>query len=139
MKLAFALAVGGILTAFGLTQWRRVWSGELLELSDVSTKEWFPAGEGLRRGLVRATPRGIIAIAGLFTCVLAFTVADAVRGAAASMLDLLSVVAACIALVAMLLDVGVVLFNRPRWAVPPPLRQEPGAVVMWWQGRGQRD
>lgn len=107
-------------------------------MSDASTKDWFPAGEGLRRGFLRATPMGIIVTAALFTCLLSFTVADAVSGTTADVLNLLSIAALCVAVVAIVLDIGVVVFNRPRWAVPPLLRQEPGALVLWWQARRQR-
>lgn len=30
---------------------------------------------------------------------------------------------------------GVLLFNRPKFAVPPCYRPEQGAVTMWWQAR----
>lgn len=36
----------------------------------------------------------------------------------------------------------VVLFNRPKWAVVPHLRHQPGVVVVWWRqlrGRGTDD
>ena len=34
-----------------------------------------------------------------------------------------------------LIAVSVNLFNRPKLAVPPASRDEPGALALWWRGR----
>jgi hypothetical protein len=35
----------------------------------------------------------------------------------------------------LLIGVSVTLFNRPKLAVPPAARDEPGALALWWRGR----
>jgi len=124
------LAVLAVLAGFGLVRWRHLWSGEDLAKQDAATRSWWLSGEALRRAFIRGMP---LAVVGCWALLVAWTASmiehrrTTTGGASAK------VVLGALALLGLigLLHVSVTLFNRPKWAVPPPYRHEPGAITFW--------
>jgi hypothetical protein len=65
----------------------------------------------------------------------AFSVASATSGSASSAAYRIGVALLVPLVLLILVSAGITLFNRPKFAVPPPGRDEPGALARWWRSR----
>lgn len=128
-----ALAVMAVLGVGGVLLLPRFWRGELTSMYEHASRDMWLWGEPLRRGFIRGLHLGVL---GTVVMVLAiFATADLeptgsmgpAAGAALGMLFALLV-----------LYGSVILFNRPRWVVPPHARTQPGAVHEWRARRRER-
>jgi hypothetical protein len=131
------LAIGAL---FALSQLPAVWSGRSVPRIARNLGSWWPGGQPLLRGYIRAVPCGIVGFSALLIAAISGTVVASMSGN-----DLLRAFLAVVYLLAGLLAVScvlgalaVTLFNRPRFVVPPSLRSEPGAVAEWRQGRRRK-
>ena len=130
----------GVITVAALFFLPQVWRVEADVPKPEATKYW-PFGEALRAGFLRALPVGIIAA---FILELATTAAffeDELTGGAQDVAGQLTIWLGIAFLVCLVLDVSVTRFNRPKFVVPPAARDERGALSLWWSGRryaGQR-
>jgi hypothetical protein len=129
----FALA----LLAFALLAILRlpaVWSGRNTPAIEAALRGGWPFGDALLRGWVRALPVGIVGFATLALAVVVITLIDdgtlgpgsALQPLALVAFPLIAAFVGCIGL-----TVSVILLNRPRFAVSPALRDEPGAIAEW--------
>ena len=106
---------------------RRTWRGDIAQ-SDLGAIASVYASENLRRGHARA----IVPVMGVGYAILCigFTLVlfpePAQEGAAAVKVFFVALMAAIAASV--VLYWSIVLFNRPQMLVPPPFRDQPGAV-----------
>ena len=125
------------LSVVALTQLPRIWHGELADLHEAGSRDWWPLGEALRRGFLRGLTVGIVGFTCLLIALAAAIAADAVAGTAAIVLGRTAQAFFLLFVVLLLVDAGVTLFNRPKFVVPPYLRDEPGALAMWLR-RGSR-
>lgn len=121
-----ALIVMAVLAVAGVLLLPRIWRGDLASTYDDASRDVWLWGEPLRRGFIRGLHLGILGT--IVLVFLVFTTADlepteSVGPVAGTAVGLFFVLLA--------LSGSVVLFNRPRWAVPPHARHQPGAVHEW--------
>ncbi len=135
-----AVSVGFAIVLVGLSQMPKYWRGDLHGLYEQGSAGWWPFGESLRRGFVRTVHLGLAGTA----AVVLLVVSSYLEEKAAN--ELLSPAAAAAKRVAagvfvltLLLDIGIVLLNRPKALVPPPYRDEPGVLTHWMRRRRTRD
>lgn len=121
---AMVVAVGFQMPAY--------WRGESRDFIDENTRGWWPFGEALRRGGLRSIHLGVAICATGVLAVVSFEIHDRVE---ARWLEATTFATAwafsILFLVSLVIDASVLLFNRPRWLVPPRYRDEPGAIRMW--------
>jgi hypothetical protein len=108
--------VGWLFVGLISLQATRVWR-DPLGLLQGSTKR--PPNATRGRTVARIIP---LADAFLITAVLSLTL-----DAAGETHAVATEVVAMLALIVLMLVCGVLLYNRPRWVVPPALREDPGA------------
>jgi uncharacterized protein YqgC (DUF456 family) len=126
------------MTLFGLIRLPKIWAGQDQDLMEIGTAA-LPMSQPLRRGFVRGTVVGIFVCGALVVCAPAAAVADATNGRVASTATGVALGALVAFAVLSIINLGVLLFNRPKFAVPPCYRQEPGAVATWVRAaRGKR-
>ncbi len=96
-------------------------------------------GESLRRGFVRTIHLGVVGTAAVVLVLVSSYLEDKAGN------ELLAQIGAAVERVAtgaflliVLLDIVIVLFNRPKALVPPPYRNEPGALTDWMRRRRTR-
>jgi uncharacterized membrane protein len=124
----------GVITVAALFFLPQVWRVEADVQKPEATKYW-PFGEALRAGFLRALPVGIIAA---FILELATTAAffeDELTGGAQDVAGQLTIWLGSVFVLCLLLDVSVTLFNVPKVVVPPAARDERGALSLWWSSR----
>lgn len=99
---------------------------------------WWLAGELLWRGRVRARVVSNLLLLVVVTIVVVFklTGGDYHEAPQAARISLSLLSLACVAL--LLADVSIYLFNRPKLAVPPHLRREPGLIAALLRKLGRR-
>ena len=103
--------------------WRGDWS------QPKRAAPWWLWGQPLWEGWRRSYPVGAIGAPGLFLGYLGMLLDGTDVGTVTVS------VGAVLLLVGGVLMVTVVFWNRPRWVVPPSLRDEPGAMRLWWSTR----
>jgi hypothetical protein len=98
------------------------WRGELVAQHEASTKGWWPLGERLRGSFFRGLH--LVAIAGL--AIIIWRLLIALRGSRNELIQTIvqfgEPVCAIVFFVALILELSVWLFGRPRFLVPPPYR-----------------
>lgn len=112
----------------------RIWRGELVSVYEHASEGVWLWGEPLRRGFLRGLHLGILSAVVLVFLV--FATADLEPTG-----HIGPVVGTAVGAFFVLLGLNalVVLFNRPRWAVPPRYRDQPGAISEWRAAlRGRR-
>jgi len=119
----------------------RVWRGELAPGGE-HAPEWWPWGEALWQGMRRMGPlcypgAGVFLAAGVGLSLVPEQPAGAFVRPYWAVIPALGAIGLLGALM-----LGVVFFNRPKFIVPPYLRDQPGALAAWltkWrQGRAER-
>ena len=106
----------------------KVWRGEEEGMNPDRPSSFWPFGLALWRGWVRLGPASALIV--LLACATAVALDAEVRW--------LSLPLSIAFLAAIALFLSIVLFARPKWAIAPSLRSQPGALVEWWnalQGR----
>jgi hypothetical protein len=126
------------IAGFGLVRMRQIWSGEDLSMQELGTSQWWPLGAALRRGFIRGIAVGVVTCAALVLCLVFVGIAEHTSGSVSSAANSAGIAALLVIVVLILVNASITLFNRPRFAVPPPLRDEPGALALWWRGRHHR-
>jgi hypothetical protein len=126
-----ATVLGGALVVAGAFVMPKFWRGEYRELFDRGSSGWWPFGEPLRKAFIRG-----ILLGGLgMTCAVLAAVCVWVRGDTEG--DIRTVANAGITIFGLMLmlliflSVLVILFNRPKFLIPPTYREEPGAIRYW--------
>lgn len=122
-----AIVVLAVMVVLGSWLLPRVWRGDFYELHERGSTAWWPAGEGLRRGFLRGLPLGIIQSGVLLLIILVLLLANQ----RTPFSDAILIGLGTIWFFVVALDVCVVLFNHPKWAVPRKYRSEPGALQSW--------
>ncbi len=117
-------------------QMPKYWRGELVQLYERGSGGWWPFGEALRRGFLRSIHLGVVGGFWVLASLFFLSLRDNVgAGLAQSALEALGVVSAAMFFVTLILDLLVVLLNRPKFLVPPPYRDDVGAVRVWCRPR----
>jgi hypothetical protein len=128
--LGVAFAGAGVA---GVQQNIKFWRGESPWAHQVHPPTWWPFSDGLWRGNVRSTP--LMAVGGvlmLTSAALLMAVRDLGWPAPADRVawyGVLRFVVVVLWVVTPSLGISVILFNRPRFVVPPHLRDQRGMVT----------
>jgi hypothetical protein len=123
--LAFSCALS-ILAAVGLV---RLWRTEAVSRRMPS---WWPYGGALWRGFTRAMPAGALGFWILIAAIVVGAFVPADETSFGLHAPVWYVVATVILFVgALVLQATIVLFNQPKFLVPPYMRDEPGALFEW--------
>jgi hypothetical protein len=115
----------------------KIWTAKSTGPRPEDTRRRWSFRDARRQGYVRGLPAAILGLTALVLSMAAVVVEEATTGTVS---DVAGTVArwAFVAFVAFLLiGISVTLFNRPKLAVPPATRDEPGALALWWRGRRQ--
>ena len=120
-----------ILVVFGLAI-TRIWQGRS-ELDGSRPASWWPFSDALWRGVIRAFPVQAVCVTLLIGGGIA---GDLIKDSPGH--DIAMSVGLVGLLGIFLLALPVTFFNRPRFAVPPQQRDEPGAVAEWRSARHGR-
>lgn len=114
------IAIGGVILL------PRIWRGELASLYDKNSKGIWLWGEPMRRGFIRGLHWDIIGTVALV--IIFFTLPDPRHTAE---LGTVTTIAIILFFLSLALNTLLILFNRPKWAVPPHYRNQPGAIKEW--------
>ena len=131
MSTETLIVLGGslILAVGGWVIMPKYWRGQRAEQYEYGFAVWAILGDGVRRGVVRAL---LPALIGCDFAVLFYGLgkwAETATGSVREVTDTLAAGCAIAALVMMVSFLGVILFNRPKFMVPPYLRHERGALM----------
>ncbi len=132
--MMFGAAVCIALSIGLATIWARAaprhWRGES-RLSGEQAPPWFPFGEPVWRGVVRSyvawTPLVVLMFGG--------GAVGALSDESSAAYDAGMAVASVSLLLGAAVHSAILFFNRPRFLVPPGLRDEPGALEAWRRQR----
>jgi len=109
----------------------RFWRGEMKDGMDRGTASWWLFGEPLRKGLIRGVLVGEMGAATAFLTAVCVWVRQESTPPLRALADRGVTLFSLLFLIALLVSATVVLFNRPRFLMPPIHRDEPGAVRYW--------
>jgi hypothetical protein len=120
--------------AFGLAMLPRIWTARE-DRPAPSPRRLRSFRDARQEAYARSLPLAIVALTALVVSMSAVVLQEATSGtlsdgAGEVALWAFTAFAACT-----LLAVSVVLFNFPKFVVPPATRDELGAVELWWRGR----
>lgn len=131
VEYGWRLLLGGLVMlaigAWGVSRTRAFWSGRLRNVGAtwrVFGPEWGHVGQSL-------TPYAFYVGSLLGLSVTVGYVADSTTGSASSLASMIMEILIALALVGALGIVSIILFNRPRFLVPPYAREFPGIVAYW--------
>ncbi len=135
----FDVILSAVLAALAVVNLRRaalLWQRRTTAFDRVP--RWWLGGELLWRGRVRARAVGNLLLLVVVGIVVLFKLSggDYHRAPHAARISLSLLALACVAL--FLADVSIYLFNRPKLAVPPHLRGEPGLIAAVVRKLGRR-
>jgi hypothetical protein len=92
-------------------------------------------GQALDTGYVRSLPLNFVQLLFLELAGIAGFFEKLLFGAAGDVAGLFTIVLGCTFIASLLVWPSVWLFNRPKIVVPPALRDERGALELWWHSR----
>lgn len=125
-----ALILMGVLFVGASSQLRNLWRGTTRGLREPELSQWWPFGSILGSAFVRTMHLAVLLGGGIVFLVFSDILQDHFPGEA---WRVSRVTVAFMILVLASLWVSVAAFNRPRWVVPPYLRDQPGALSALWQ------
>lgn len=134
-ELVVAIVLLGLLVLGCLVLLPKLWRSKADIQRSEATAKWWPFSEALREGFVRSIPAAVLALLMLELGLIAGFFAQYLTGDGSRFAGRLNVYFGTAFVVMLLVDLGVTLFNRPKFIVPPDARSEPGAVQLWWAGR----
>ena len=120
--------------------WRmaRIWGDERMsERIFKRMRSWWLWGDPLLRGWIRALPVGLIGGWLLVTSMAAAALLATETVGSALGFGVLTILVAGVFL-SLGMVVAIMFLNRPRFAVPPHLRDEPGALSEWRSGGSRK-
>ena|SRR6266851_1225393 len=120
---------------YGLLVLPKIWAAKATGPRPEDTRRRWSFRDARQLAYVRGLPSAVLGLTALVVSMAAVVIEEATTGTVS---DVARAVAlwAFVAFVAFLLTgVSVTLFNRPKLAVPPAARDEPGALALWWRGR----
>lgn len=130
------VVIGFVASVLGLGILPRYWRGDLVAVHEAGTASWWPLGEALKRGFLRTLHLGIVGSIFLFGSAAGLLLKRVVTNS--DSVEKASLVAFLLFGVTTLIDIIIVLFNVPKALVPPPYRDEPGALTLWWKSARRR-
>lgn len=121
------------LTGLWLAAAPRIWRGES-ELHPSAPPVWWPFSVALWAGVARS----FVALSPAFIVLFVLVGLADLKGNGSAAGDALLLAGAGVLVVASAVYGVIVLFNRPRFLVPPPWRDDPGAREQWRVDRQRR-
>jgi hypothetical protein len=120
---------------YGLLVVRKLWMEKATGPRPEDTQRRWSFRDARELAYARGLPSAVLGLTGLVVSMLAEVVEEATAGTVSGVAHTVAL-GAFVAFVAFLLiGASVTLFNRPKLAVPPAARDEPGALALWWRGR----
>ena len=114
---------------------RKLWTEKGTGPRPADTRRRLSFREARQEGYARGLPSGIFALTALVVSMAAVVVEEATTGTVSGVAGKVALWAFVAFVAFVLIAVSVNLFNRPKLAVPPASRDEPGALALWWRGR----
>ncbi len=127
MLIVLAIFLVGVL--YGWATLPRYWRGQRAEMLEHGFAVWAVLGDGVRRGVVRALLAALIGGTFLFGFGVLNEWSQSATGSVREVVDRLTDGFAIAALLMLLPFFGIIFFNRPKFMVPPYLRDERGALM----------
>jgi len=122
-----AAVVAGVFTLVSVGLTVRLWHDPSRVRRAIVAYTWLPFGENVKRGLIRGAATRIPVLAGATgICVLAATSAGALKAPGPA--GAVAIVLIALVILSFLVAISILLVNRPRWLVPPHMRDEPGLL-----------
>jgi hypothetical protein len=118
---------------FGLTLLPRMWATKA-EHSPPSSRRRWSFRSARQEGYARSLPAGILALTALVVAMAAVVVEQASDGMLSTAARRTALGAFLAFVILTLLAMSIVLFNVPKFLVPPASRDEPGALALWRRG-----
>jgi hypothetical protein len=120
---------------YGLLLLPKIWTAKATGPRPEDTRRRWSFWDARQLAYARVLPSAFFALTALVVSMLAVVVEEATTGTVSGVARKVALWA-FVAFVAFVLTGGsVTLFNRPKLAVPPAARDEPGALALWWRGR----
>ena len=120
---------------YGLLLLPRIWTAKAAGPRPEDTRRRWSFRDARELAYGRVLPSAFLALTALVVSMVAVVVEEATTGTVSGVARTVALWA-FVAFVAFVLTGGsVTLFNRPKLAVPPAARDEPGALALWWRGR----
>jgi hypothetical protein len=122
---------------FGLTRLPGMWATRV-DRPTPSPRRRLSFHEAWQKASVRSLPLAFVAVTALVLSMAAVMVQEATSGTLSDGAGVFALWAFIVFAACALLNVPVVLFNVPKFVVPPASRDELGALQLWWRSRRHR-
>lgn len=125
-----------VVGVFGSLQLPSLWRGESAERIERHLRPGWPWGSSALKGWIRSLPAAVLAGWSLFLLALIGVAASngfLSEGSPLRLLGYLALPAIGLTIFGFLHMLTIILFNRPKYLVPPSLRGDPGLVQAWWR------
>ena len=125
-----------VVGALGSLQLPTLWRGESAERIERQLRPGWPWGGSALKGWIRSLPAAVLAGWSMFLLALIGVASSngfLIEGSPLRPLGYLALPAIGMMIIGFVHMVTVILFNRPKYLVPPSLRKEPGLVHAWWR------
>ncbi|HEY2948430.1 MAG TPA: hypothetical protein VGJ53_08535 [Micromonosporaceae bacterium] len=122
---------------FGLVVLPKIWTAKATGPRPEYTRRRWSFRDARQLGYVRGLPSAILGLTAIVLSMLAVVVEEATTGTVSDVARRVALWTFVAFVAFLLIGVSVTLFNRPKLAVPPAARDEPGALALWWRGRRQ--
>ena len=134
LKLLIPVLILAPCAIFGLALIPRMWREKSAGPPPARRRRWsFRAAR--QEGYARSFPAAMLALTTLVLAMAAVLVEDATAGTVSTVAARVALWAFVAFVVLTAVSATVVLFNVPKFLVPPVARDEPGAIPLWWRGR----
>jgi len=120
---------------YGLLVLPKIWTAKATGPRPEDTRRRWSLRDARELGYVRGLPSAILGLTALVVSMAAVVIEDATTGTVSDVARKVALWAFVAFVAFLLIGVSVTLFNRPKLAVPPATRDEPGALALWWRGR----
>jgi len=120
---------------YGLLLLPKIWTAKATGPPPADTRRRWSFRDARELAYVRGLPSAFLGLTALVVSMLAVVVEEATTGTVSGVARKVALSAGVGFVAFLLIGVSVTLFNRPKLAVPPAARDEPGALALWWRGR----
>jgi hypothetical protein len=120
---------------YGLLVLPKIWTAKATGPRPEDRRRRWSFRDARQLGYVRGLPSAVLGLTALVVSMAAVVIEDATTGTVSDVARKVALWAFVAFIAFLLIGVSVTLFNRPRLAVPPAARDEPGALALWWRGR----
>src|SRR5262249_45482579 len=113
---------------YGLLLLPKIWTAKATGPPPADTRRRWSFRDARELAYVRGLPSAFLGLTAL-------VVEEATTGTGSGVAGKVALSAGVGFVAFLLIGVSVTVFNRPKLAVPPAARDEPGALALWWRGR----